>query len=485
MKSRILFSMLASLMLAQALPAQGEGTHSSLTQVRAGVTRSGNKAGVDMTISLDSLHVRSGQRLILRPLICGTQDTLQLTPIVINGRKAGVMYRRNDEEQIDGAMVVNAKQKDPREVTYSARVPYRDWMNGSHVYIVEDRCGCGITKASNLGDPLAALSQPVNTDLSQLQYNYLTPAVEAVKERSESGCAYVNFPVNLTVIYDTYHENKRELGKILNSINKVKEDSHIDIERITIHGYASPEGPYANNTRLAEGRAAAVAKYVSDLERIPEDKFIVRSTPEDWGGLIDSIKARNFLQGNQMLKMINEEGDADKRDQMLRENFPDEYATLLSEVYPRLRHSNYTIQFAVRAFTLEEAREYMTTHPDYLSEDEYFMVANSYPKGSTERQKALQQAAAQFPDDETAQLNAAIAALEGNDLTTAASYLQKAGDSQTAHNVRGVIAMHNGDYATARDEFSLAAADGNAEAAHNLKMAEAILDAHSQQVLDD
>jgi hypothetical protein len=61
--------MLASLMLAQALPAQGEGTNSSLTQVRAGVTRSGNKAGVDMTISLDSLHVRSGQRLILRPLI--------------------------------------------------------------------------------------------------------------------------------------------------------------------------------------------------------------------------------------------------------------------------------------------------------------------------------------------------------------------------------------------------------------------------------
>jgi hypothetical protein len=321
--------------------------------------------------------------------------------------------------------------------------------------------------------------------LSKLQYNYVTPSVEAVKERSQAGTAYINFPVNQTVIYESYHENQRELGKILNSINLVKNDSHVDIERITIHGYASPEGSYPNNTRLAEGRAAAVAKYVAGIEQIPEEKFTVRSTPEDWGGLIDSIRARNFLQSNQMLALINNEGDADLRDYKLREQFPEEYATLLQEVYPRLRHSNYKIEFAVKAFTLDEAREYMYTHPDYLSLDEYFQVANSYAKGSADRTKALQKAAAQFPDDESAQLNAAIASLESDDLAAAASYLQKAGDSWKAHNVRGIVAMHQGDYETARQEFSLAASQGDSDATYNLEMVKAILDTQSQQALDD
>jgi outer membrane protein OmpA-like peptidoglycan-associated protein len=474
------------MMLAQALPAQGEGTTRSLTEVRAGVTRSGNAAGVDMTICLDSLHVKSGRRLILRPIICSASDTVQLTPIVINGRKAGITYRRNSEERIDGALVVKAKQQ-PREVAYSARTPYQPWMDNARVYVVEDQCGCGLTHAGDISDAdcLGQLAHPVSTDLSKLQYNYVTPSVEAVKERSQAGTAYINFPVNQTVIYESYHENQRELGKILNSINLVKNDSHVDIERITIHGYASPEGSYSNNTRLAEGRAAAVAKYVAGIEQISEEKFTVRSTPEDWGGLIDSIRARNFLQSNQMLALINNEGDADLRDYKLREQFPEEYATLLQEVYPRLRHSNYKIEFAVKAFTLDEAREYMYTHPDYLSLDEYFQVANSYAKGSADRTKALQKAAAQFPDDESAQLNAAIASLESDDIAAAASYLQKAGDSWKAHNVRGIVAMHQGDYETARQEFSLAASQGDSDATYNLEMVKAILDTQSQQALDD
>jgi outer membrane protein OmpA-like peptidoglycan-associated protein len=476
--------MLASMMLATALPALGEGTHPSLTEVRAGITRSGNAAGVDMTICLDSLHLKSGRRLILRPIICGRRDTVQLTPIVINGRKADVMYRRNGEEQIDGAMVIKAKQ-DPRDVAYSARVPYEDWMDKARVYVVEDQCGCGITRDSDLGDPLGQITAPVNSDLSQLQFSYQTPEAEAVKERSKSGNAYINFPVNQTVIYESYHENKRELGKILESINSVKEDNHISIEQITIHGYASPEGSYSNNTRLASGRAAAVAKYVSDIEKIPEEKFTVRFTPEDWGGLIDSIKARNMLQTDQMLKLINEEGDADKREAQLRAQFPEEYATLLREVYPRLRHSNYTVQFAVRAFSLEEAREYMQTNPDYLSLDEYFKVANSYAAGSAERTQALQQAAAQFPNSETAQLNAALASLESNDLNAAASYAQKAGDTSKAYNVRGVIAVRQGDLTTASQQFAHAAEQGDSEAALNLKTVEAALHAQAQQVLDD
>jgi outer membrane protein OmpA-like peptidoglycan-associated protein len=472
--------------LAPALPATAEGTHGALTQVRAGFTRSGHAAGIDMTIQLDSVKVSTGKRLILRPLLCGATDTLQLQPIVINGRKAGITYLRNDEEQIDGALVVNAKQE-PREVQYRTRVPYRNWMDNAKVYVVEDRCGCGITNGGSLDDAtlLGQLARPLGDANSPMQYSYQKPAVEAVKARSESGCAYINFPVNQTVILNNYHENRRELDKILQTINVVKNDSHIQIDGIQIHGYASPEGTYANNTRLAQGRAEALTNYVASIEQIPRSKFAVEATPEDWDGLRDSIRARAFTQADAMLALIDGEQDADTREAKLRQQYPTEYATLLKEVYPRLRHSNYTVRYTVRNFSLEEAREYMQTHPDYLSLDEYFQVANSYAKGSDERVKALQQAAAQFPDDATAQLNAAIASLEADDLSTAARYAQQAGDSCGAHNVRGVIALRQGNLDAARQEFAQAASQGDTDAAHNLKMVEAISDTQSQQVLDD
>jgi outer membrane protein OmpA-like peptidoglycan-associated protein len=472
--------------LAPALPATAEGTHGALTQVRAGFTRSGHAAGIDMTIQLDSVKVSTGKRLILRPLLCGATDTLQLQPIVINGRKAGITYLRNDEEQIDGALVVNAKQE-PREVQYRTRVPYRNWMDNAKVYVVEDRCGCGITHGGSLDDAtlLGQLARPLGDANSPMRYSYQKPAVEAVKARSESGCAYINFPVNQTVILNNYHENRRELDKILQTINVVKNDSHIQIDGIQIHGYASPEGTYANNTRLAQGRAEALTNYVASIEQIPRSKFAVEATPEDWDGLRDSIRARAFTQADAMLALIDGEQDADTREAKLRQQYPTEYATLLKEVYPRLRHSNYTVRYTVRNFSLEEAREYMQTHPDYLSLDEYFVVANSYANGSDERAQALYQAAAQFPNEPTAQLNAALAALDSNDLSTAATYAQRAGNSAEAQNVRGILALKQGKLAQARELLKQAAGSGNLDAQANLETVEAILTAQSQQVLDD
>ena len=50
-----------------------------------------------------------------------------------------------------------------------------------------------------------------------------------------------------------------------------------------------------------------------------------------------------------------------------------------------------------------------------------------------------------YPDDETANLNAAVIALNRNDLQAAARYLAKAGSSPQALNARGVLAVRQGD----------------------------------------
>ena len=72
-----------------------------------------------------------------------------------------------------------------------------------------------------------------------------------------------------------------------------------------------------------------------------------------------------------------------------------------------------------------------------------------------------------FPDDPTANLNAACADLQRRDIASAEKHLQKAGNSAEALNARGALAVLKKDYESARQLFAQAAASGSADAKAN------------------
>lgn len=88
----------------------------------------------------------------------------------------------------------------------------------------------------------------------------------------------------------------------------------------------------------------------------------------------------------------------------------------------------------------------MKTHPRNLSQNELYLLANSYPKDSKEYFEVFSLAARLFPADETANLNAANAAMGYGDLAAAEMYLERAGNSAQADYARGILAALNRDY---------------------------------------
>ena len=68
--------------------------------------------------------------------------------------------------------------------------------------------------------------------------------------------------MNRTEIHPDYRRNPEELKKILSTIDAVKNDADSKIISISIKGYASPEGSYSNNIRLAKGRTETLKEYV-------------------------------------------------------------------------------------------------------------------------------------------------------------------------------------------------------------------------------
>ena len=434
------------------------------------INRVGNNMMIVMDVELNNLQLKSNKSIALTPYIESWDGTEKVftTTLVINGRKQHIYYERNDGHlNYPNAIEVTRANKTEQTVRYDATIPYQPWMDAWRLYIDEDLCGCGKPIADN--SSLLAENLPLPTTAF---FAYATPEMEAVKARSVEGRAYLDFPVNKTVIYPDYRNNPKELASIMQTINIVKEDANMEITGINIHGYASPEGSYNSNARLAEGRAEALKEYVRRLNNFSNNIFTVESTPEDWSGLIAWLETCDLNEKEALLAIAQSDLAPDAKDLKIKKDYPTAYATLLANCYPALRHSDYVVNYIIRPFSVEEAAVILETKPSLLSLYEIYMVANSYPKDSQKFRETLIVAATLFPQNKEANLNAANALIEAGELETAKPFLARAAGLPQATMLEGVLLMWSGDIANARLKFAEAQKEGVAEAAENLKLIE-------------
>ena len=270
------------------------------------------------------------------------------------------------------------------------------------------------------------------------------------------------------IVVDLF-DNSRELAKITKTIDLVRDDKNVQITGINIHGFASPDGPYANHERLARERAASLKNYVANLYPINAKLFSSNSTPEDWNGFRRKVQQSNLANKEEIIKISNSSLAPDDKDKRIRQLYPHDYAVIMSDIYPRLRHSDYTVSYTVRPFSVEEAKQILKTRPQQLSLQEMFLVAQTMEPGSAEFNEVFDIAVRMFPDDPTANLNAACADLQRRDIASAEKHLQKADNSAAALNARGALAVMKKDYQLARQLFADAAAAGSEDAKANAK----------------
>lgn len=90
----------------------------------------------------------------------------------------------------------------------------------------------------------------------------------------------------------------------------------------------------------------------------------------------------------------------------------------------------------MKPFDVETAKQVIKTQPQLLSEEEMFMVAQTYEPGSKDFNDVMQTAIRLFPNNATANLNTAIVLLNEGKADDAKPYLDKAGNSKEAQQAR-------------------------------------------------
>ena len=165
------------------------------------------------------------------------------------------------------------------------------------------------------------------------------------------------------------------------------------------------------------------------------------------GSVLDTPEAPACVVDNreELLRVVDLDIDADEKELMLQRVAGGEpYKWLLKNVYPGLRHTDYVIEYVVRNYPLKQSRRIIYTHPEALSVEEMYRVAQSYDEGSDEWFDALTIAARQYPDNPIANLNAACACVKARRLTDARHFLLNAGDTKQAQYLADIIKAMEG-----------------------------------------
>lgn len=441
---------------------------------------------VQLALDLSKVSMKSNFETIYTPMFINGNDTLRFGSFAVTGRNRLYSDRRNDTKPdiifykgkannytvpVNGITLTSQKVLNPAAYDMKLSTHYREWMQTAVFTIGMETRGCANCVKKIDGETEQWLPIAQNDFVTRTfmpEFLYVTPVAEAVKMREIAARAYIDFPVNRTEIYPDYRRNPQELGKIRATIDSVRNDKDITVKSLHISGTASPEGSYQNNVRLAKGRTEALKNYVQMLYNFPAGFITTSYEPVDWKGL------REFLEGSatdsiridqlqnivytrheldaylpnrlSILNIVNGSVEDYQRNQNIKNNYPKEYQWLLTNVYPALRHSDYRIQFEIKSFTeAEEIIEVMQTQPQKLSLNELFVAANSQPEGSELYNRAFEIAVTMFPNDETANLNAATNALIRGDLVSAEKYLAKAGNSTEAAYNRAMMYYLQGD----------------------------------------
>lgn len=418
---------------------------------------------VGFTFDFDGFSVKSNRAVLLTPGIVGAEDSVSLPSVGIYGRRRYYYYKRNNADyMLSGSSETVIRKRDlPDTLRYEASAVWREWMKNCRLKVYRQDYGC----CNEIVDESETVIYSLETKEYKPTFIYVRPKAEGVKMRSLSGSAYINFPVNKTYIKPDYMNNPAELAKVDATIRAVKDDSDTRITSMSIKGYASPEGSYENNSRLAEGRTEALKQYV--LQQYDMEDSIIHTfyEPENWVGFKKYVEESGMVNRNAILNIIKEvldgDADADEREHYIRDNYPDDYGRILADCYPSLRRSDYKVEYIVRSFSdIDEIRRLIHTAPQKLSLEEFYLAAQSLEPGTEEYDTVFDTAVRMFPDDETANINAANSAMSRGDLVGAKRFLDKAGQSPEAVYARGVHAALSGDEELAERLFKEAAKEG-------------------------
>ncbi len=338
--------------------------------------------------------------------------------------------------------------------TMRATFPYQEAMQQSDLYLRFDaKLG---KKVVNLPDLKVGYGVIATSDLLRNTIASANPALAAdayqriISQKQEAQIKYLVNQANVRAS-ELRTTSIQDFTKILKEINDNQET--LKLQNIEVSAYASPEGRYDYNEKLAEKRQETSSKFVNTqlkqnkIQADVDTKF----TAEDWDGFQQLVSTSTIQDKDIILRVLSMYEDPAEREQQIR-NMSVVYDELAKGILPELRRARLIANYDVIGRSNEQIQEQFTTNAEELSIEELLYGANLQTTNQQKKQW-YEKAAQLYSNDVRPFNNLANLAYQSGDLENAKNYIQKAkslnpNSAEVATN-EALLALAQGDVTSA------------------------------------
>jgi tetratricopeptide (TPR) repeat protein len=172
---------------------------------------------------------------------------------------------------------------------------------------------------------------------------------------------------------------KEGVVELTDYLKKVDADDRMELKKLEISAYASPDGEYDFNDKLSQKREASADKYLNstlkkaDLD-IAKELLSLLATPEDWAGFKKLMEASDIQDKEMILRVLSMHSDPEVREQEIK-NISEAFEEIKVKILPELRRSKFTVSVDKIGWSDEELVNLWKSDPLSLNLEELLYTA--------------------------------------------------------------------------------------------------------------
>lgn len=409
--------------------------------------------------------------------------TVVVTPVLKydGGEALGTAYTYQGEKVAGNGIVVNADNGSA--ITLKSEFDYTPAMKKSELFL---RFELYVKNKAVKGIPDVKIADGVVSTAALASAATSAPAVapdafqRIIKETYDADIMFLIQQAELrsSELNSSNLAAWKDLVKEADSNNR----KNLDVE---ISAYASPDGGFDLNEKLAEKREQNTTNYLSKefKKKSIDTEINAKYTAQDWEGFQKLVQASSMQDKDLVLRVLSMYPDTETREREIK-NISAVYSDLTETILPKLRRSRLIANIEVIGKTDEELKSAANSDLASLSVEELLFAANLdgvskekvytfatqkfpndyrgwnnlgayyYQNGQTDKAVAAFNKAAQVSAKAPeASMNQALLSLAENNTAKAEQLLGNASGANTLGEALGLLYIKKGDYNKAVQSF--------------------------------
>lgn len=354
-----------------------------------------------------------------------------------------------------------------KTISYTGQMPYEDAMRISDL-VVKVQASKGAKSVDfdpiKIADGIVATATLVNNDpaivLGKDNFQRITP------EQNEAAIYYL---INSSQIRNNQVKSE-EILAMEKFLKDAKTDENVNLKNVEIQSYASPDGTYDWNDKLANKREGASDNFLKkNMKKNKMDeyknldffkKYVVA---EDWEGFKKAMEASSIRDKELILRVLAMHSDPEVREREIK-NIASAYSAIADQILPKLRRSKFVVNAERVGKSDEQIKDLAKSNPSELDVEELLYAATLFDNDA-DKLAVYETVTSQFPNDWRGFNDAGMILFEMGKVAQAKADFDKANslsaNNKIVKNNLGAVELKNGNVKEAEVLFGAATGAGN------------------------